>query len=146
MHPSSSVESVSGSSTRLDVAKLASIAAELLGNSIAPSTARSYTSVQQQYYQFCSSPAQVPVPASENTLILFVAYLTQKCCHSSVQSYLSIRLCVTCTLYEGTATRSTGKTVFGATAKRTEKNQTNFKRCQIAHHTSSVIKDSKGME
>ena len=72
------MESSSGASTRLDVTKLEIIAAELLDNSVAASTAHSYLSAQHQYLQFCSYTAQVAVPASEHTVILFVAHLAQK--------------------------------------------------------------------
>ena len=65
-------------------------AAQLLDNSVAASTRRSYNSAQQQYYHFCQSIGFRPcVPATEHVLILFVTHLAQKCCHSTIRSYLS---------------------------------------------------------
>ena len=59
----------------------------LLENSIAQSTRRAYSSAQQQYLQFCQLINFHPcLPA---TVILFVTHLAQKCCHSTIRSYLS---------------------------------------------------------
>ena len=65
-------------------------ASQLLENSIAQSTRRAYSSAQQQYLQFCQLINFHPcLPATEQVLILFVTHLAQKCCHSTIRSYLS---------------------------------------------------------
>ena len=60
-----------------------------LQQGIASSTARSYRAAQSRYRGFCSRFSLVPLPASEQTLILFAAELAQELAHSSIRSYLS---------------------------------------------------------
>ena len=56
---------------------------------VAPSTARSYSSAQRRYQQFCVRFSLRPLPATEQVLILFVAELAQSVCHATIRSYLS---------------------------------------------------------
>ena len=64
-------------------------AAEYLGRGIAPSTAKAYSSAQKIFLEFCSRLGLTPLPASEETLILFVAELAQARSHATIRSYLS---------------------------------------------------------
>lgn len=71
---------------------LASLEAEaqnLLLNGIAPSTNKVYSSARNAFLQFCQRLNLSPLPASEHTLILFVAELHQSKATSTIQTYLS---------------------------------------------------------
>ena len=49
-----------------------------------------YSSAQNKYIRFCDTYAQLPVPANERTLLLFVAHLYEcKLKISTVKTYLS---------------------------------------------------------
>ena len=62
----------------------------LLKNSLRENTRKTYCSAQNRYLQFCNLYQQNPIPASENTLMLYVAYLYyQHLTYSTVQVYLS---------------------------------------------------------
>ena len=60
-----------------------------LSKGVAPNTARAYKSAQSRYWAFCARFSLPPLPASEQTLILFVAELAQDLAHSTIRSYLS---------------------------------------------------------
>ena len=74
----------------LDVNTLAGTVQELYRRGLAQSSTRAYDTGKRQYLQFCRAAGLTPLPVSENTLCLFVAYLSQKKLqHSTVRSYLS---------------------------------------------------------
>ena len=83
------MEATGDSETRLVIQRLEATAAGLIRNSLAPSSQRSYTSAQTQYLKFCSLINQVPVPATEQLLVLFAAHVAQSCAHSTVRMYLA---------------------------------------------------------
>lgn len=53
------------------------------------STSRTYASAQNTYKKFCSLYKLVPFPASESTLLRFVAYLSPTVSHRSIHVYLA---------------------------------------------------------
>ena len=58
-------------------------------DSVAPSTQRSYSSAQRGFLQFCYR-LQVPaLPATEQVLLLYIAEISQRVCHSTARAYLS---------------------------------------------------------
>ena len=63
----------------------------LLTHSIAESnTRRSYESSQRQYESFCSWYRLIPLPASQQSLCLYVGFLYEEgLAHSSIKCYLS---------------------------------------------------------
>ena len=65
------------------------MAKSLIDHSLAASTRRSYAVGQSEFLRFCLKLGIPPFPASEPVLILFVAELSQRLCHSSVRCYLS---------------------------------------------------------
>jgi len=74
----------------ITVDKLSQIAEQLVRSGVRPSTRRVYDSVQNQYVSFCQSHGLVAVPASEHTILLFVAQLFVKGLKaSSVRVYMS---------------------------------------------------------
>ena len=77
------------SETRLAVRQLEGIAEGFIRNSLAPSTQRAYNTVQTRYLRFCEAIHRPPIPASEQALILFVAFLAQTVCHGTIRAYLS---------------------------------------------------------
>ena len=71
---------------------LASLEAEahsLVLNGIAPSTSRVYSSARNAFLHFCSRLNLNPLPASEHTLILFVAELHQSKATSTIHTYMA---------------------------------------------------------
>lgn len=61
-----------------------------LNNSLAPSTRRTYSSVQQKFAQFCNIIGRSsPLPADERTLCLFTAHLAKSIQSRSIKVYLS---------------------------------------------------------
>ena len=60
-----------------------------MGKGIAESTARSYSAAQKLFLDFCSRLKLCPLPASEDTLILFVSEVAQSLSHSTIRCYLS---------------------------------------------------------
>lgn len=64
-------------------------AKDLIRNSLAPSSQRAYAAAQSQYGKFCQLISKSPIPASEQILVLFTAYLAQTRCHSTVRVYLA---------------------------------------------------------
>ena len=58
---------------------------QLLTNSLRHNTRKTYTSAQKRYLAFCREYAQIPLPATEDVLLLYVAYLyKQNLSYSSV--------------------------------------------------------------
>ena len=76
-------------SARLVIAQLAAMADRYLQLGVAPSTLRAYQSDQTQFVKFCLSINQPSLPASENSLVLLVADVSQKVCHATIRLYLS---------------------------------------------------------
>ena len=57
---------------------------------ISAATRKPYTNGLQKYSTFCSQTKLQPVPATENTLLLFITHLTQqKLSYATIQVYLS---------------------------------------------------------
>ena len=59
-----------------------------------PSTVRSYSSAQRQFPSFCSqwnlfNDNGLPLPASELTILRFIAFLSKRLAASSIRNYLS---------------------------------------------------------
>ncbi len=50
----------------------------LVQSGIAPNTRRTYTSSQQQFISFCTAYGLQPVPATESTILRYLAYLSKK--------------------------------------------------------------------
>ena len=75
--------------TQLAISQLEKQAKELLLNGIAPNSLKMYTSAQRQYLAFCHRLALNPLPASEDSLILFVTELAQTRAPSTVSFILS---------------------------------------------------------
>ena len=73
----------------MEVSRLEGVAANLIANSLAPNTKRSYSVGQTEYLEFCARLSVSPFPAEERVLILFAAHLSLRLSHSSVKSYLS---------------------------------------------------------
>ena len=61
----------------------------LVLNGLAPSTSKVYSSARNAYLSFCSRLNLNPLPATEHTLILFVAELHQSKAASTIQTYLA---------------------------------------------------------
>ena len=59
---------------------------------IAPSTRKTYSSGERRFIDFCtlhSPDKSTPIPANEETLIKYVAYLDRTIKHSSIKGYLT---------------------------------------------------------
>ena len=56
---------------------------------VAPSTQKTYNSAERLFVDFCQRSDRTPLPASESTLILFVAELAQTRAHSTIRVYLA---------------------------------------------------------
>ena len=75
---------------RLDIPTLQEAVRRYLGNGITPTTKRTYVSRIQRYIDFCTQTKCLSIPASENTLLLFVVHLAmQQLSHTSIKVYLS---------------------------------------------------------
>ena len=66
-----------------------SIADKLCEASLATSSTKTYRSAQRRYSEFCVACGKEPLPASEQLLILFVAELSMRVCHSTAHIYLA---------------------------------------------------------
>ena len=64
-------------------------AARFISNSLSPSSRRAYSSAQAHFLRFCQRIRQPPMPASEQVLVLFTAYLAQTCSYGTCRAYLS---------------------------------------------------------
>ncbi len=84
------LEHSGGGSTRLAVRRLEEQAQQFLQAGIATSTEKAYTSAQRSYLFFCSQLNVTPLPASEDTLILYIADLAQSKAHSTIKTYLAV--------------------------------------------------------
>ena len=74
----------------LDIRPLAESVQSLYGKGISANTSRTYASGKRRYLNFCNAAGLTPLPLSENTLCLFVAYLsTHNLQHASIRNYLS---------------------------------------------------------
>ncbi|XP_070550465.1 integrase/recombinase xerD homolog [Ptychodera flava] len=65
-------------------------ACKLVGSAYSANTDRTYGSGQKIYLQFCDTVDALPIPASENVLLMFIAYLQEerKLKYSSIVTYL----------------------------------------------------------
>ena len=62
----------------------------LMAKSLRENTRKTYTSAQNRYIHFCQLYGQTPMPATEQVLLLYIAYLyDQKLSHSTVHVYLA---------------------------------------------------------
>ena len=57
--------------------------------SLAASSSRTYKAAQKVFKEFCTACGKSPLPASEQLLILFVADLSTRVCHSTARTYLA---------------------------------------------------------
>ena len=74
----------------ISVDLLTKTAEQLVHSGIRPSTRLVYDSVQKQYNSFCSNHGLEAIPATENTLLLYVAYLhIRRLKASSIRVYMS---------------------------------------------------------
>ena len=89
VHPYGSRADAGAGAARLALSLLEEHADRYLRLGVTPNTARSYRTAQSRYLSLCSRFGLLPLSASEQTLILFVAELAQEFAHSSIRSYLS---------------------------------------------------------
>lgn len=75
--------------TKLALGKLADVANNIISNSIAASSRKTYSSAQNRYLKFCSQMQLAPMPATQQQLILFAADLSQTLAYSTMRTYLS---------------------------------------------------------
>ena len=64
-------------------------AQDYFARGLADSSHRTYTSAQRQFLQFCRDFSLDPLPASEDTLLLFSTHLAQRIKPQSIQVYLA---------------------------------------------------------
>ena len=79
----------SPATVRLDISRLKAVAKELCDTSLVSSSTKTYKSAQKIFVEFCHSCGRPPLPASEQLLILFVAYLANRVCYSTARTYLA---------------------------------------------------------
>ena len=73
-----------------DVQRLQLVADNLIHNSIRLSTRKTYNSAQKRYLDFCTMYTLCPLPATQQVLLLYIAYLyEEKLCYSTVNVYLA---------------------------------------------------------
>lgn len=70
-------------------AELETRVAEYRGATFADSTKRSYSTFIKSYLQFCALYNVLPVPASSQTVSLYIAYIADRLCANSVGKYLT---------------------------------------------------------
>ena len=76
--------------TGLDIPELATAVQELFTEGLAPATRRVYQSGESRYIRFCQDSRRAPYPATEDTLLLFVAHLHKShLAHGTIKSYLA---------------------------------------------------------
>ena len=74
----------------MDIKDLELRAKLLVRSGVRPTTARTYNTAQSRFLSFCDSIQALPIPCSENTLLLYVAYLSKEGLKaSSVRVYLA---------------------------------------------------------
>jgi len=72
-------------------AHLTRVANELFREGLASSTRNTYSGGQQRFRNFCNSQKCRPVPATEATLVLFVAHLAENnITHATIKVYLAV--------------------------------------------------------
>ena len=73
------------------VSQLSQQAAILVSQGLRPSTRQTYSSAEKQYCRFYQNYGLCPIPATEETLLLFVTYLAnfRGLKHGSIRVYLS---------------------------------------------------------
>ena len=73
-----------------DLTSLHAHAKRLVRAGVRPSTARTDNSAQKRYMDFCSQYGLLALPADENTLLLYIAYLNScGLCAGTVRVYLA---------------------------------------------------------
>ena len=76
--------------TGRDIEALRRVANNLMKCGLRPNTCRTYSAAQQRYTRFCAKYQLVPLPATEDTILLYVAFLQQEGLKaSSVKVYLA---------------------------------------------------------
>ena len=88
-NPDCSIPDAGSGETGRALSRLEGHVNRYLQMSMTPSTARAYKAAQSRYVAFCARFSLTPLPASEQTLILFAAELAQDLAHSTIRSYLS---------------------------------------------------------
>ena len=74
----------------MDIERLDSLVSFYFHASLAPSTSRSYESAKRRYINFCHTSNTQPLPATENKLCNFAAYLADSSItHQTIKCYLS---------------------------------------------------------
>ncbi len=69
--------------------QLTDMSQKLLQNALAPSTTKNYNRAVQRYERFCLQHDLSPFPLEEQTIILFVTYLSTFSSYSNVKSFLA---------------------------------------------------------
>ena len=87
--PSSSTGHVAAQQARLDIFRLEEAVSHYLSRALASSTLRTYSSGQHRYLSFCEAASVSPLPLSEHTICMFVAWLARDgLVHQTIKSYL----------------------------------------------------------
>ena len=73
----------------LALSSLEPVVANIFENSLATSTWKTYRAAQKDFMSFCESVQCMPLPASEEVLIFYVAQLSRRLAHSSIRTYMS---------------------------------------------------------
>ena len=82
--------SIGAPAARLDIQTLDRLATSYFTKGLADYTQRSYGSAQNRFLKFCTEVGLQPVPALEQVLCYFVAYLaSSKLKHRTIKAYLS---------------------------------------------------------
>ena len=90
MSSAAGVSSTSGAKHSMDLQRLEFLARDLISESLAPSTQRTYMSSQKRYLDYCRKFELSPFPLTESHLCTFVAHLMDEGLqHSSIKGYLS---------------------------------------------------------
>lgn len=69
--------------------QLEALSLHYLHNSLAPSTARGYTSAMRAYKHFCIRHNVIAFPVSERTLMLFATHLASYSSHSNIKKHMA---------------------------------------------------------
>jgi hypothetical protein len=88
-HTTGALGSSGGNPTRLAISRLDGKAQNLLRKGITQSTEKVYLSAHRGYLLFCQHLNLQPLPATEDTLILYVTELAQTRAHSTIKTYLA---------------------------------------------------------
>ena len=86
-HPSSNTGSLNP--TPASVSRLQEQAAQLISNSVAPSTVKKYTQCYSYFLQFCKNMNMPPLPLQEQTLTLFATHLSNSMSHTNIVAHIA---------------------------------------------------------